>query len=83
MDDGGGWRGQSEPGAERSTSACRVYEEGVGDQAEHDAVTRADARGRKEDVKYLKDLTVEEMDEMKRVAPWALSFPEEGRLNRF
>ena len=82
VDDGGGWRGQSEPGAERSTSACRVYEEGVGDQAEHDAIAGPNARGGQRNGKFFKDLTVEEMDEMKRVAPWACKLSRGGKAER-
>ena len=72
MDDGSSWGGQDKPGAQRSTTTCRVDEEGTGDQAGHDADSGTLARaGGVSCRRYFRDLTVEEMEELRRVGPWA------------
>ena len=82
LDDGSGWRGPSESSAQRSSAACRVDEESSGDQAGHDEVSRTFARGEVRGRGHLRDLTVEEMEELKRVAPWACELSRGGKAEQ-
>ena len=82
VDDGSSGRRSSEPSTQRSSATRRVDEESSGDQAKHDDIPGTNARGEVEGGGHHRDLTVEEMKELRRVAPWACEFSRGGKAEQ-